>query len=126
MHMTDSEPIDLPTVLQRTELDHISFLLLLDQSLPHLARRMSALKDAIRLGNNDRAAAEAHAIKGSAASLGMDMVREQALRVELAARSGKRDHIDDEFQLLGEKVAVADRYGRRLIAEAPIGSNGPE
>jgi HPt (histidine-containing phosphotransfer) domain-containing protein len=119
--MADSAPINIEAVLLRTTLERAVFVDTLKVSLPYLAQRMGALSRAVETGDSKRMAAEAHAIKGSAASLGMEAVQEQALRLEQVAKNQRAGDARADFQRLDEHMSRAVTYALTVISPSTAG-----
>ncbi len=98
--------IDVEAVLKRSRVKLPVFLAMIEQSLPYLRERIASLRQAIDADDNEDVGKIAHALKGSAASLGMEEVREQAFKVE---RIGKGLEQGDSVAELATMEAALQR-----------------
>ena len=80
--MSTDAPINVEAVLGRTRVDLDLLIAMIAQSIPHLQARCESMYLAIDAGDTDQVARDAHAIKGSAGTLGMAPLQALAVRLE--------------------------------------------
>ncbi len=99
--------IDVEAVLKRSRVKLPVFLAMIEQSLPYLRERIASLRQAIDADDNEDVGKIAHALKGSAASLGMEDVREQAFKVERIAKGLQQGDFVAELEALAAALQRA-------------------
>ncbi len=80
--MSEPAVINVEAVLKRSRVKMPVLIAMIEQSLPYLQEQLASLRQAADAGDNEQVGEIAHTMKGSAASLGMDEVREQAFTLE--------------------------------------------
>ncbi len=84
--MSHASQIDVEASLKRMNLEVEDLVEMLQAAIPYLQDRMESVCQAGRASDNGRIAADAHAIKGTAAVVGMEALQVQARRVEHVAK----------------------------------------
>ncbi|PIE59352.1 MAG: histidine phosphotransferase [Desulfobulbus propionicus] len=74
------------------------------------AADLKQLKAAITARDTDGIVAAAHSLKGAAASLGIEAVRDLALQIETNARAGELAGMEGQGTFMGELLAELAKY----------------
>jgi HPt (histidine-containing phosphotransfer) domain-containing protein len=110
--------IDVEAVLKRSRVQLPVFLAMIEQSLPYLWERMAALRKAIDADDKGDVAKIAHTLKGSAASLGMEEVREQAFNVEQIAKGVQQGDSVAELETMEAALQRTVEHAEALKASS--------
>ncbi len=119
--MPEHSVIDVEAVLKRSRVKLPVFLAMIEQSLPYLWERISALRQAIDGDDGEGAAKIAHGLKGSAASLGMEEVREQAFKLERINKGLEQGDCVAELEAMEAALQRAVDCAGALKANAMVG-----
>ena len=118
--------IDVEAVLKRSRVKLPVFVAMIEQSLPYLRERIASLRQAIDADDNEDVGKIAHALKGSAASLGMEEVREQAFKVERIAKGLQQGDFVAELEALAAALQRAVARAGALKANVAAGGRNLE
>jgi len=66
--------------------------------------RVTKIAEAINAGDLDVVRYLTHSLKGAAATLGMERVRDACRALELAAKEGEREHLLESQQLIAAEM----------------------
>jgi HPt (histidine-containing phosphotransfer) domain-containing protein len=113
--------IDVEAVLKRSRVKMPVFIAMIEQSLPYLQERMASLYRAAEAGDTGEVGEIAHALKGSAASLGMEEVREQAFKVERIGKGLEQGDSVAELRELEAALRRAVEHAGALKANVAVG-----
>ncbi len=103
MPMTQS-PIDVDDALERAGGDREFLKELMEIFLEDVPERLGEIKVAVASRDGEAMARAAHSVKGAAANLSANAVREAAFHIEQAGRDGDLTNADEHVQTLETKV----------------------
>lgn len=102
-------------MLERLEGDEDLAQAVLVEFLSELPKRIEQLRSSLAAGDLDSSERQAHAIRGAAASIGGDALREVARIMERAASGGgldtargSLDHLEEQVERLKEAIGFGD------------------
>jgi HPt (histidine-containing phosphotransfer) domain-containing protein len=85
--------------------DEVYLQKIMEQFLARIPGQLDSIQSAIRKRDDQSVAAAAHAIKGSAATLAMERLRDAACRLESGARDGRLDHSENLLKEIREEYS---------------------
>lgn len=114
--------LDLPGVLERLDDDRGLLKELAQIFLRQAPAQLAQIRAAVRSGNVRTLRERAHALKGSAGTLGAVAVFESAARLEQMGREGDLTHSQETYATLEADIARFTSALERLVAP-PAASN---
>ncbi len=108
--MLDRTPVDIESVLRKTQIDMEAYLEMYQEASSYLRERMEKLQNAVESGDKESTIREAHAIKGTSSLMGMTLVRAHAETVELVGRGVIESDLEQELQELKREFSRAMEY----------------
>ena len=112
--MSEQQPIDTQGVIERTGIDVEMLVSLIEDTVPYLVGQIESLCQAAGAGDGGKVAVDAHAIKGSAATLGMEDLRTLALKIEQIGKGIAEGDMAAESQSLHPELRRASEYAVSL------------
>jgi HPt (histidine-containing phosphotransfer) domain-containing protein len=109
----DVSPWDRSVLLERLMGDEELVAQLVEAALDDLPRQVGILKDSLAAADNTTSERQAHSIKGAAANIGAEPLRNIAERMERAARRGDLESCRDAFSVLGKEFEELRREMER-------------
>jgi len=116
--MSGQQPIDTEGVIERTGIDVEMLVSLIEETVPYLEGQIESLCQAAATGDGGKVAVDAHAIKGSAATLGMEDLRALALKIEQIGKGIAEGDMASESQSLLPELQRASEFAMSLGASA--------
>jgi len=107
-------PVDLEDGLARAGDDLDFYKELIEMFLSDAPERVETLRRCARDGDAAQLSAEAHGLKGAAASLSATEVRDLACEIESASRAGRSTGFDEDFDRLAHAIARLREYAEAL------------
>ncbi len=109
MTPNDHGILDVESTLERLKGDREFLLTLYGVYIEDLPQKLAAINEAAGQGNLDNILRTAHSLKGASATIGAPAIREAALAVESAARSG-------DIQTAIQNIQPLESLSRTLLA----------
>ena len=122
--MLDRTPVDIESVLRKTQIDMDAYLEMCQEASPYLREHMEKLQQAVESGDKESTISEAHAIKGTSAIMGMTYVRSQAETVELVGRGVIESDPEQELQELSREFSQAMEFLEQVSLEKGVEDSG--
>lgn len=82
-----------------------------------LEDNLSSLRESIEAGDTEGVVQKAHSLKGSAANLAVEPIREPSMRLETMAREGSLDGAAECMEEIEKATAAFMEEGRAYLAE---------
>jgi signal transduction histidine kinase/DNA-binding response OmpR family regulator len=113
---SDELPINVEAALKRCRIEVNLLITMIEEAIPYLQERVASLFEAVSAADLDRAAKDAHAIKGSSDTLGMVEVQKRAFTIEKLAKGLAEGDLPTELESLQAALSQATEHARSLGA----------
>ena len=97
-------PLDISQALERFGDDKEFLKEMIQEFLEYIPAQLEAIRKAVDERNADTLKTEAHSIKGAAANLSAEPVRQAAYAIEMMGREAKLDRIENAFSELNHQL----------------------
>lgn len=104
--------LDVEGIMRDWDLDRSTYAGYLHMFLEDMENHLARLHQAIASGDFETLRTTAHALKGSAATVGAERLQKAAAHLETAARQQEASQIPQVFQTLLDEVALLQQYVR--------------
>ncbi len=119
METKPAHPLDTSTALEQMEGNWTLYLKVLNRFTESVPSRLDEIEAAIQTGNANLLKVSAHGLKGAAATIGAEQVRQVAERMEHLAAESITQGMEVALAELRERVDELSRYVRTKVGEAP-------
>ena len=109
-------PLDVEQALERFGDDREFLKEMIQEFLDYIPAQLDAIRKAVEEQNSEALQAEAHSVKGAAANLAAESVRQAAYEIEMMGQEAKLDGIENAFSELMNQL---DRF-RQFAGELEL------